>query len=100
MSATCPSTDLILALGLFGDLREETRVRTFVAVLCETLRVLRVGGLAIVGNSCVRQPAEQFIVISQEAGFQFVECTQPSRTVHLYGGEHPETRYLVVLRKQ
>jgi hypothetical protein len=96
------SIDLVLALGLFGGLlvENDSRIPAFQAVLSQTFRVLKGSGLAIIGNSCDRQPVEQFIALSQQAGFRVLECTEPRRTVTPDGGEHPDLRYLLVLLKQ
>jgi len=85
------SVGVILALGLFGNLRAMSGPAAWFAVLKESRRVLRKGGLMVISNSAVRQPAADFKEASFEAGFtvdEYFEDT-PSAT---------DPRYLLLMR--
>jgi hypothetical protein len=98
---TDESFDIALALGLFGGLLVETakRSREFQRILRECLRVLKGDGLLVVGNSCERQPAKEFIDDAQKIGFRSIECTRPRRTIGIGNQKHADMRYLLVLQK-
>ena len=98
-----PSIDLILALGLFGNLtgfpgsfaadtsRRNTRV------LRECHKILRGGGFLVISNSFVRQPQDEFLPATTAAGFLVDQLHQ---SPGIYGSEHSDDeRYLVILRK-
>ena len=100
--------DLILALGLFGNLSQVGprksssmndlgMLRAFRSVLKQCCLVLKQRGVLIIGNSSDRQPFEQFVALSREAGFSILHWHE-SQTVR--GGINPdELHYLLVLSK-
>ncbi|MEK6321281.1 MAG: class I SAM-dependent methyltransferase [Acidobacteriota bacterium] len=94
--------DLIVALGLFGDLDstttdEGTGKRAWPAVLRECLRLLKPLGELIVSNSCDRQPFEDFTAIAKEAGFTIAHHHISEA---IWGREKPgDQRYLIVCLK-
>jgi len=94
--------DLILALGLFGDLhstttQEGTGKSAWPAVLRECLCLLKPLGALIVSNSCDRQPFEEFKAAAQQAGFM---VTYHHVSPALLGSVKPgEQRYLIVLQR-
>lgn len=74
------SIDLVLALGLFGDLRYGPDQNTvspndpgvcsaYGHVLAGCFRVLRVRGIMLVSNSVKRQPEQMFTALALQAGF-------------------------------
>jgi hypothetical protein len=97
--------DLVLALGLFGDLSstttsEGTGKAAWPAVLRECLRLLKPLGDLIVSNSCDRQPREEFRAAVEEAGFV---VTHQHDSPAIPGTEEKrgsgERRYLFVCQK-
>jgi SAM-dependent methyltransferase len=101
------SVDLILTLGLFGDIRicgqQSTRITDSIVyegirrVFRECFRGLKPGGLLIIGNSSKRQPMEQFIKLSQQAGFTLIEDNEAQSVGVASGVDEP--RYLLALRR-
>ena len=95
--------DLILALGLFGDLasttsQEGTGKGAWPVVLRECLHLLKPLGVLIVSNSCDRQPVEEFKAAAQQAGFT---VTYHHVSPAAWGSEKPgDQRYLIVCQRQ
>lgn len=95
--------DLIVALGLFGDLDstttdEATGKGAWPAVLRECLRLLKPLGKLIVSNSCDRQPLGEFRAVSEEVGFM-IAYHHISEAI--WGREKSgEQRYLIVCQKK
>ncbi len=94
--------DLILALGLFGDLhstttQEGTGKIAWPAVLRECLCLLKPLGVLIVSNSYDRQPFEEFKGAAQQAGFM---VTYHHVSTAAWGREKPsDQRYLIVFQR-
>jgi hypothetical protein len=97
--------DIILALGLFGDLSrrtssEGTGEAAWPAVLKECLRLLKPGGNLIVSNSCERQPLDHFQPAVDAAGFVVHLCIESNaieRAQEKRGAG--ERRYLLICSK-
>jgi SAM-dependent methyltransferase len=97
------STDLIIALGLFGDLAGSPRpIVTDTShgntrILRECHKILRAGGVLVISNSSLRQPKDEFIPVATAVGF-LVDHLHQSPAI--YGPEcSVDERYLVILRK-
>jgi hypothetical protein len=96
------SADLVLAFGLFGDLSASTTPRgigkaAWPVVLSECFDLLKSTGTMIIGNSCERQPFEEFKPVVEMAGFG-VSHYQESEPIHdssVCGGR----RYLAVCKR-
>ena len=97
------SIDLIIALGLFGDLAGSPgSIATGISrrathILRECHKILRVGGVLVISNSSLRQPKDEFIPVATAVGFLFDHLHQSPA---IYGPEcSVDERYLVILRK-
>jgi len=94
--------DLIIALGLFGNLhstttQEGTGKIAWLAVLRECVCLLKPLGVLIVSNSCDRQPLQEFKAAAQQAGFM---VTYHHVSPAAWGSEKAgDQRYLVVLQR-
>lgn len=98
--------DLVLALGLFGELRfgsdqktssfDDPGVRAATdRVLGECFRVLKPGGTMLISNSCVRQPEDVFTGLALQVGFRRLDSLIAFAAEGYENREHE--RYLLVL---
>lgn len=102
-----PAADLILALGLFGDLVFEGRrslaledpgfAAAALGVLTSSARMLRPGGHLLVSNSEVRQPRASFMRLVERAALHVVTESPEARESPGSRASSAEGRYLLVL---